>query len=805
MNKLRKIVRWSLRIFGGLFTICLLMALAGWLYLRQSLPKLSGEVVAHGLSSQVTVQRDALGVPTIAGQTFSDVTYAIGFLHAQERFFQMDLMRRIAAGEVSELIGESVLRLDRRTRLHRFRVRAREIFQNLPKEDQDLLSQYAKGVNDGLDALSARPFEYALLRKKATPWKPEDSFLVVFAMYLNLQSYLFPRELARGYVAEHTSLEQRELLLPTSSRWDAFLDENKPDSLNRKPWTGTAPVWFGANTEKEPSVDHPLRKIVGSNNWAVSGKRTSDGRAMVANDMHLGLQLPPIWFRAALSFYSSADAKQKVELVGVTLPGAPVMVTGSNHHVAWGFTNSYGDYLDLVEIKKDPSCESCYFLDDEKEQAKVFTETLFISGKDPETLEIHETSLGPVLKTPGRFYAVRWIAYDPQAVNLKLLRLAYATTLQQALEIGNQSGIPAQNMLVADEKGNIGWTIAGPIPGRIADVAATFPMTAKQARTYSWFSRLPHDDYPRLINPQNGQLWTANSRQFAGLPYALLGDGGADPGPRAKQIRDALSNLQNDSHHKVDERAVYEVSLDDRALYLAGWRQRMLSALDETAIAGSAKRAEFRSVLLQKWSGRASPDSAGYRLTREFIEALYEELFGSVDAEMSGVFHGVDFDSASSRWLMVVEELVEQQPPGWVPQGKKDFRAVLLAAIDRVIAKLDRQGIPLHRVTWGQRNTARIVHPFVYGQPFLRYFLAVPQDALSGDVDVPKVAGPSFGQSERMVVSPGHERDGIFNMPGGQSGHPLSPYFLAGHASWVLGEATPFLPGPTEHTLRFVH
>jgi len=163
---------------------------------------------------------------------------------------------------------------------------------------------------------------------------------------------------------------------------------------------------------------------------------------------------------------------------------------------------------------------------------------------------------------------------------------------------------------------------------------------------------------------------------------------------------------------------------------------------------------------------------------------------------------GTDFDLANPRWPVVVARLLDERPAGWLKE--RDWRGLELAAIDRAIAELTAGGKPLSEASWGQRNTSRIAHPFVQLLPVLRLWLAAPADAFAGDEHMPRVAGPAFGASQRMVVAPGQEAKGIFNMPGGQSGHPLSPYWLAGHTAWVKGEATPFLPGPAQHTLRFV-
>jgi penicillin amidase len=239
--------------------------------------------------------------------------------------------------------------------------------------------------------------------------------------------------------------------------------------------------------------------------------------------------------------------------------------------------------------------------------------------------------------------------------------------------------------------------------------------------------------------------------------------------------------------------------LDDRALFQAPWRVRALALLDDAAIKADPKRAEAARLLRSNWTGRASVDASGYRIARGFMWNLYELLYGGANRQMGE--WGGSAALAGKRWPDVIARLLDSQPAGWLPRQYASWRDLQLAALDRTIADLASDGKPLREATWGAFNTAAIAHPIAGAVPALRQWLSVPADQLPGDANMPRVAGPTFGQSERFAVSPGKEEGGIFNMPGGQSGHPLSPYFLAGHADWVRGRAMPLLPGPVEHTL----
>ncbi len=793
--------RYVLWIAMGLSAAVVLLLLGVFLLLRGSLARLDGIQHAPALTAGVTVTRDARGVPVISGVNRVDIAYATGFIQAQERFFQMDLMRRAAAGELAELFGPRALNLDKAHRLHRFRARAEQAVRNMAPAERQLLQRYVDGINDGLDDLRVRPFEYGLVQTAPRHWVAADSLLVLWAMYFDLQGNLEPRELARGWLKEHSSAGQLAFLLPPSSSWDAPLDADAIDSP-AAPIPATAPSWWGraadAGARKLAAIDH--LDFVGSNNWALAGSRSASGAAIIADDMHLGLRLPNTWYRVVLQF---PDAHGSRRMVGLMLPGAPPFIAvGSNGHVAWGFTNSYGDYLDLIAAEQAPERPGQVRLGHaDWETPAAYQERIAVRGQPDVVLTVRESSLGPLREAGGRTYAVHWVAHAPQAINFNAARMEAADTLDAALGVAASMGLPAQNFVAGDDRGNIGWTIAGPLPRRVQhDNTATFPLDAANSAA-GWNGWLTPDQYPRVRNPASGQLATANSRQLNGADAALIGDGGFDLGARTRQVRDDLSALGKG----IDERHAYGVGLDDRAVFLSPWRQRLLTVLQAPGAADTPARREFLRLLQTTWSGRASADAVAYRLTRGFLYALYDQLYGGADLALRQLDGGASMAGASARWPQVLARLLDEHPAGWLPARFPDWQALQLATIDMVIADLSKNGKPLAAATWGQRNTAAIAHPIAASLPsWLRDWLSAPHDMLAGDNNMPRVAGPAFGQSERLAVSPGREELGIFNMPGGQSGHPLSPFFLAGHDDWVNGRTVPLLPGAARYSLTFV-
>jgi penicillin amidase len=793
---------------GALLGLVLLVIPGGWLFVRASLPQLDGERHVAALAHPVTIARDALGAPVIAGANRLDVAWATGFVHGQERFFQMDLLRRVAAGELAELFGARALASDRGNRLHRFRARAEIALARMTPAELAFIDRYVDGVNQGLAALAARPFEYGVITSTPRPWSRVDCMLVVYAMFIELQGRQLPREMARNWLRDHADAAQRAFLLPAMTPWDAPLDAAEASTFVDAPIPPTAPLWWGRQRTELSRLSMNMRmnisatepagatiagvslagaNLVGSNSWVVAGSRSTTGAAIVEDDMHLGLQLPNIWYRVALKFPDAQGTPRR--LVGVTLPGAPPMIiAGSNGNVAWGFTNSYADLLDLVPLVSDTGHAGQVRTPSGWETPVSHQERIRVKGEQDAILAVRDTSFGPMLDVRGVAYAVHWIAHDPAALNMHHLQMESAPSLDAALDVAAGDGIPAQNFMAGDAQGNIGWTIAGVLPQRPGDEAAPGA---------TWNALLGPSAYPRIVNPADGQLMTSNSRQLQGARAALLGDGGFDLGARQHQLKDDLLALGP----KADVRQVQAVALDDRAVYMARWRDRALKVLDAAALDGHPRRAELRLLLASRWDGRASPGSVGYRIARGFQSSLYELLFDGANGEMAAIDPKAGMATATSRWPVVIQRLLDAQPAAWLPPDYPDWRSLQLAALDRVIQSMGNENRSLPTATWGVRNTAAISHPLAAALPFLARFLSAPPDQLAGDADMPRVAGPKFGQSERMTISPGHEELGLFNMPGGQSGHPLSPYFLAGHDDWVHGRALPLLPGPAQHTL----
>lgn len=784
-----KIIR---RLLTATVSLLFLIGLGAWLALRASLPELDGELSVSGLTDVATIERDATGIPVITARNRADLAFATGFAHGQDRFFQMDLIRRQAAGELSEIVGVATLDVDKRFRFHRFRARAEAVVAAASDTEKAILQRYADGVNAGRDSLGARPFEYFLLKTEPVAWQPEDSILAVYTMFAMLNDSRATKEVRRGYVHSVLPEEVYNWMYPDGSKWDApIMGEARVAAA-----IPSADVISLRNVaDAHADANEAGRTLLhGSNNWAVSGAHTENGRAIVSNDMHLGLDTPNVYYRARLVLVGD-DPR---DVSGVTLPGAPFIIAGSNTRVAWGFTNSYGDYTDAV-ILRPGNEEGTYATPGGDLKFEIHEEMIDVKGGESVEFEIRETIWGPVLENveyPDGEIAVSWIAHDSEAVNMNMLKLETVASVSEALDIANTIGMPPQNFVTGDASGNIAWTIAGKIPQK-TQFDAMLP--ADWSTEQGWTGWVAPDDYPRVVNPPSGRIWTANSRVADGEALRIIGDGGYDLGARSKQIRDSLFAKETFSPEDM-----LAIQYDDRALFLTPWRDFLLQTLNDDVVGEDEALIEYRE-LLQNWIPRAAPESVGYRLVRAFRLEVEKRLFHALTAPVRDAY-GDDIKlRISNQFESALWALINQQPMHMLPGDYKDWNEFLIAAIRNDIEYFaDNYDGPLSERSWGERNTAAIRHPLSGSIPFFGEALNMPADRLSGDNDMPKAQGPDFGASERFSVAPGDEANSVLHMPAGQSGHPLSDYYDAGHSDWVNGLSSPFLPGKAEHTLTLV-
>jgi len=390
----------------------------------------------------------------------------------------------------------------------------------------------------------------------------------------------------------------------------------------------------------------------------------------------------------------------------------------------------------------------------------------------------------------GRWLALRWLAHLPGSLNLELAELARARDLEHALKLADRIAVPTQNLMIADQSGHAAWRLIGPIPQRAPGCPRSPEVIEADTDCPPW--SLTTAASPLITSSERPRLWTANTRIIDGEDDARIGNGGYALGARGRQIQDNLY-----ARETFTEADLLRIQLDDHNAVLDEWWQLMRNQAQTNT---TPALTELTSAVTG-WDARARIDSAIYRIVRAWRLAVHTRLLEGLIAPARAAL-GEDFSMRMpEQFEGIAWPLVTERPAHLLSPMYPDWPALFEAAAAEVRDELQGQGA-LNERTWGERNTAAICHPLAAALPrFGKRWLCMPPDPLPGDGMMARVQGPAFGASERMVVSPGREAEGILHMPGGQSGHPLSPFWGAGHADWVTGRPTPFLPGAAVHTL----
>lgn len=749
-----------------------------YLGLSASLPNINEGFSSAGVKHETSIGRDSLGSVQIKAKDFDDAAFALGYAHAQDRLFQMDLLRRSAAGELSEIVGNVALNADKNARFHQFRKRAKNIFAKLPEKQKILLEKYTQGLNLAASEYTVKPFEYLLTNTTFKAWLPEDSILVSFSMYLDLQGAQVERDLVNSVLVDKFGYGLLSFLnLP--SPYQAALDSSvvssplvEVPSLNLESnasSTESLPVINRHSILAFNAIPEPLD--IGSNNWAVTGKLTYSDSAMLSDDMHLGLRVPAIWYRAQLNYIAN---DKEVSVTGVSLPGTPAILVGSNNHIAWGFTNANLDNVDWIELDNDTETE--------------FVREIIKTKTGEEIFEIEMSQFGPVKTVNDKRYALAWVAHQDYAVNMAIADMAAARTLEEGFAIAADVRIPVQNLMLADANGNAGWRPIGAVTAR-----PTPSLSAIDENDFSelWFAQEPN--LPNYINPDHGRLWTANSRVISTADLQRYGDGGYAIGARALQIRDRLF-----AKKQFNEQDFYAIQLDNEALFMMPWHMKLLELLSRNPTLYSSD-----IEVLKQWNSCACASSIGYTLARRFRSTVINTLLAPLDAEAKN--HDLSLSSALRGVEPAIWQILDNESLSWLPKTFKSYNEFLLASYEdtkaRLIKRHNADPVTLAGLEWGKVNILQVQHPFASQLGPLARMLNMPEVEGFGDSFMPAVQLSKFGASQRLIVSPGNEENGILTVAGGQSAHPLSAYYSAGFPNYALGNNIPLLPGSIEHLI----
>ncbi|MGH8582147.1 MAG: penicillin acylase family protein [Gammaproteobacteria bacterium] len=757
-----------------------------------SLPPASGEVFLPGLAAPVTIQLDDWGVPTIEARGREDAYFALGYMSARDRLFQMDLLRRKAGGRLAEVFGAGAVPSDRQQRILGLGLAAQRIAAQLPRDQARVLDAYGAGVNAYIETMRIPPVEMLLAGYRLEPWTASDSMLAALNMF-QLLTYSEPQERMLSVMSERLPPELLAFLTPDSDEYSAPL-LGGPDSHRPQQAIPVAALRAALRYTPTPSsTAAPIavepRQMAASNAWAVSGVKTRDGRAILANDMHLPLSVPDTWYAARLHYGGR-------RLYGLALPGIPAIVVGSNGKVAWGFTNINADVVDLVRIEPDPHRPQRYRTPQGWMDFKTRRERIAVRGQAPIEIEVRDTRWGPLAEQPllGHAVAIRWTALDPSAVNLGMLDMDAATDVDTAMAVMNRAGGPPQNVVIADHRGRIGWSYMGKIPvreGYAGDVAQSWADGSK-----GWRGYIAPEALPRIVDPAAQFLASANQRTLGtGYPYVIGHDYANDY--RAYRISAALREARS-----VDEAQMLALQLDTRGALYDFYRDLALNLTDRFP-EESATQMPGASAALRLWNGRADTHSLGFGLIVEFRRRLISAV---LDAYLAPC-RAAD-PLFSYRWFKVdtpLKQLLAARIPETLPDPERhqDWNRFLFSELGQVYAALKNRfpGTPMDALRWGAVNRVTIAHPYSRLAAPLGLLLDMPSAGLAGCPQCVRVVSDLHSASERLVISPGHERDAILHLPSGQSGHPLSTHYRDQHAYWVAGTPISFSPRRAASTM----
>jgi penicillin G amidase len=774
-----RILLWLL--LGVLLVLAALVAYAYYVT-HSALPQLDGQVQVRGLSTSVTVTRDGHGVPTIEAATLEDLFFAQGYVTAQDRLWQMDIMRRYAGGELSEILGEDTLRLDREQRILGLRDAARKAMEIASPRDRSFFEAYARGVNAYIAARGDRlPIEFRILRYAPKPWQAEDSVVIANQMVKDLNYHYFYDALSREKILAKLGPELTGDLYvnrswhdrpPTVMREDLQQPDSNPGDTDEDDDDDSPD---NSVTQKSPAMTAPEGLPVnGSNDWVVSGAHTVTGKPLLSDDMHLGHQMPNLWYEAHL--HSGA-----LDVAGVTLPGMPYVIVGHNQRIAWGFTN-VGPTVTNVYIENF-SAQGAYQTPSGWVQPEHRVETIHIKGKPDVNIDVKITRHGPVITeiVPGetRSLALRWTLYD--GLHIPFFDVNSAQNWQDFRHAFSQLDAPGQNVVYADTDGNIGYQTTGKVPIRAAG-DGSLPVSGAD-NAHEWTSYIPFEKLPSIYNPPSGIIGTANGR-IAPDNYPNSISMEWECPWRTERIYHVLESGRQFS--AADMLALQTDIHSEAELFAA---ERFVYAVDHAA--KPSTRAKQAADLMRSWDGRMQASSAAPTIAENSIlelrRLLLEPKLGSAPTDPAKTEEALNWKTYSWEMRSVwMENILLHRPKRWLPDRYPNYDELLTAAVDAAVNGPDAPR-DLATWRWGAFNAVEIEHPILGKIPLIRHWSSPGIQEQSGSGYTVKAVTRRHGPSERFTANLADLDQSTLNTVTGQGGNFLSPYYMDQWKAWYEG------------------
>ena len=767
MSRVRRLLASVL----GTIAVLLFAALCILIWYRHSAqPRTSGEVRIAGLRAPVTISRDSFGIPSIWARNEHDMLLAQGYVHAQDRLWQMEMMRHVGEGRLSELFGARVLATDRFLRVFGLPRAAALQDSALDAVSRNRIAAYVEGVNAFLNEKRTLPPEFRILGVKPQPWTVRHTLAIEKVMALNLSQYFLALNRTRS--VNRLGAARAAALQPRYPSWGPLIVEIAASDGNAAFLPEPPPVpEIAQRMVAAGSISHA------SNAWVIGGARTASGKPILANDMHLELSAPPIWYLVALHS-DSAD------VAGMSIPGSPFVVAGHNRAVAWGLTNVMLDDADLFIERIDPADSTRYLTPDGSAQFQYVTDTIRVKGQDrPELLRYRMTRHGPVMSdvetgiATGRdVIAMQWVGAQPSHTMIAMPLFMHASNWSQFRSAVAMFDDPHQNVVYADTAGNIGYQMGGRVPDRGARLPPSLPVPGWTG-DWDWRGFIPFAQQPSVFNPAQGYVVTANNRQAAGALADRISDGWETPF-RAARIREMILT----SNRKLTAADVHAMQLDVHDGTAARYRDR--------AIAAASGNSDV-VALLTSWDNTASRASKAAAVFYLFYDRMRHHLARSLYGNDSG-------------WIdrAIVDEALENRAVAWPARGstaRLSFDSIAkLAMVDAIRMANGR--------TWGETHHITAEHPLGSVAALERVLElnigAAPGDGSPTSVNVSWAKAPvregsntifnaTLGPSQRHVVDMSDvDRFGGFILPGGQSGIPFSAHYRDQWPRWLNGGLT---------------
>ncbi|MCC7362422.1 MAG: penicillin acylase family protein [Anaerolineales bacterium] len=803
------------KILTTLVIVLIVLALSAGAFgvytVRRAFPRTSGNVQLAGLDSPVDVYRDSAGIPHIYASTVHDLFMAQGYVHAQDRFYQMDFWRHQTSGRLAELYGDGLVGTDTFLRTVGWHAIAEQEYALAEPETKAMLDAYAAGVNAYLQGRSAADLslEYSLLGltglKNYTPdpWTPADTLAWGKAMAWDLGSNL-DSEIARAVLLPAIGPEKTAEYMPLSAPSD------HPLALPNPALGGGALSALQARLNELDTLFGERFAGIGSNNWVIAGSRTTTGLPLLANDPHLGLHLPSIWYEIGLHCTPLGPACP-YDVRGFSFAGVPAIIIGHNNRIAWGFTNAYPDVQDLVIEKINPANPNQYEVNGEWVEMDVREETITVLGGESQTITIRATRHGPIITAaygledfaakagldPGGQYALalRWTTLQPNQLFQAVFQLNRAQNFAEFRDALRNFAAPSQNIIYADVDGNIGYQVPGLVPIR-AQGDGTVPVPG-WTDEYEWIGYIPFEDLPYSYNPPQGYIATANN-PVVGPDYPYMFGTDWDPGYRARRIVDLI-----EAQPKVSPEYIQQMQGDDLSL----GAQEILPALlalrfDEAKLAGAADQ-------LRGWDFQQTIDSQPAAIYMSYLNALVQDTFADDLPE------GYASSGGPEAWVTLRGLLADPDSDWWDNQDTPAVERrddILRQAFAEGYAALEqRLGSDPSKWTWGALHTMTFENETLgrSGVSLIEGLFNRGPFATAGGTGIVNATGAnlarddadptvnayavSSGPSMRMIVDLSSLEQSVTMHTTGQSGHAYAPHYIDFADDWRLIRYHPML------------